>query len=177
MIILPDGVIIEMQWKQIKYTNYDKYIIFQIIPMMEGRDLVLIPNKKRWNLIESIFTLEEREEIIFLLEKISWKRDLKIVELDIEPFVNKRISISHGMIEATEGYVQLSNENLFDPTSKLEKNQVKKLYCILEEKYAKGILGEVIVPKETIVKGSVMEKITLPILKNNKNVKLNYVST
>lgn len=45
MIILPDGVKIEMQWKQCKYDNNKAYIVFQIIPMLKEKDIVIVSNK------------------------------------------------------------------------------------------------------------------------------------
>ncbi len=62
MVVLPDGAMIEMSWKQVKYINHDSFMIFQIIPIIEA---ILIPNKERWRNIENAFSLIEREEIIF----------------------------------------------------------------------------------------------------------------
>lgn len=177
MVTLPDGATIEMQWKQIKYANHDAYIVFQVIPMISSKDIVLIPNKNMWRKDESIFTNEEREEIIFLIERIAWKREIKLMELNVSPVVNEEIKISKGMIEGTEGYIKLTSENLFDPSSKLNKDQVKNLYCRLEEKYAEAISGSVTIPLEVIIEGSVMKEITIPILEKNKNAKLNYIAT
>lgn len=136
MIELPDGVMLEMEWKQVKYHNHNKYITFQIIPMMQERDIVLIPNKDNWEMIKSMFSYDERDEIIFLLERIAWKRNLKVIELDIKPLVNSDLYVENGMLEATEGYKKLSRENLFEPTTNLTDVQVKSLYCMLEEKFA-----------------------------------------
>lgn len=175
MVILSNGATIEMQWKQIKYTNHKQYIVFQVVPMIGKKDIVLIPNKDSWEKIKNIFSFEEREAIVFLLKEIKWKRELNIVELDITPFENKEIKVVNGMLEATEGYRTLSNENLFDPNSKLDKKQVKSLYCILEKRFASSLRGVVTIPRETIIEGSVMKEITIPSLKENKSVKLKYV--
>ena len=75
-----------------------------------------------------MFSLDERNEIIFLLERIAWKRDIKIVEMDVLPHVNKDLEIKQGMIEKTTGYARLTNDNLFDVDSKLNKKQVKEIY-------------------------------------------------
>lgn len=29
MVVLPDGAMIEMSWKQVKYINHDSFMIFQ----------------------------------------------------------------------------------------------------------------------------------------------------
>ncbi|MCI9299000.1 MAG: hypothetical protein HFI10_16395 [Lachnospiraceae bacterium] len=41
MITLPDGAKIEMQWKQVIYIKGDNYIIFEIIPMLAEKDIVV----------------------------------------------------------------------------------------------------------------------------------------
>ena len=45
MIILPDEAKIEMTWKEVRYTNHQHYLIFQIIPMLEQEDLILMPGR------------------------------------------------------------------------------------------------------------------------------------
>lgn len=176
MVILPDGALVEMQWKQIKYQNHDNYIVFPIVPMVTNEDIIILPNKNKWKDIEYIFSFEEREEIILLIERIAWKRDIKLIELDCDIFVDREIPVSKGMIESTKGYIKLSDENLFDPNRKLGKEQVKSLFCRLEERFAESISGRVIIPRENILKGSVMGEVTIPILANNKNVIINYIS-
>lgn len=172
MIILPDGVKIEMQWKQCKYDNNKSYIVFQIIPMLKEKDIVIVPNKNRWKLIQDVFSFEEREEIIFLLERINWKRDIQILEMDVEPCVNKEFDIRTGMIEMTNGYITLTKENLFDIDSKLNKKQVKELYCKLEEKFAMMSEGVVEIPREILIEGSVFKEICIPAFERNKNIQL-----
>lgn len=175
MVTLADGAIFEMQWKQVKYVKHNSYIIFQIIPMLSDKDIIIIPNREKWRDIQNIFSFEEREEIIFLLERINWKRDIVIIEMNIEPCINKKINIQKGMIESTEGYVALSKEKLFDINSKLNKKQVKEVYCKLEEKYAKNAKGIVLVSKETLIEGSIEKEISIPTLKSNKAVTLEIV--
>ena len=89
MVILPDGTAIVMSWKQVKYINHDKFIVFQIIPMNKGKDIIIFPCKEKWKDITNVFSLDERTEIIFLLEHIEWKRDISIIEMNIEPYLNK----------------------------------------------------------------------------------------
>jgi hypothetical protein len=170
MVVLPDGAMIEMSWKQVKYINHDSFIILQIIPMIKAKDIILIPNKERWRNIENVFSLNEREEIIFLLEHINWKRDINIIELDIYPILNKEFDINTGMIESTKGYDILNKENLFDVDSKLEKEQVKNVYCKLEEKFAKISNGTVVISRDLLIKGSVLYEITMPAFEKNSNV-------
>ena len=82
MVILPDGAKFKMNWKYITYVNHGNSIHFSIVPMYNGPDIVLFPNMENWEK-DGAFSLEEREEIIFLLEHLNWKRNLKIVEANV----------------------------------------------------------------------------------------------
>lgn len=172
MIILPDGAKIEMTWKEVKYINHQDYIIFQVIPMYQEKDIIIIPNKEQWKSVQNIFTFCEREEILFLIEHIKWKRDIKLIDLDVEPMINKEPACIEGTIESTQGYKILTKENLFDVNSKLENDQVKDVYCKLEEKYALSCKGSVLVKKELLIEGSIVNELCIPILRENSNVKI-----
>lgn len=65
MVILPDGASIEMQWKQVKYYNRKDYIIFDIIPMFNLPDLIIIPSKDNWKEIQSTFFLTKEKRSYF----------------------------------------------------------------------------------------------------------------
>ena len=175
MIILPDGIKIEMQWKQVTYIKGNDYIVFEIIPMITEKDIIMIPNASSWSAKQDIFSIDERNEIIFLLERIAWKRDIKIVEMDILPYVNRNLEIMPGMLEATTGYMRLTNENLFDVDSQLDKKQVKEVYCKLERRFAELAQGTVEIPKELLLKGSVMNEISIPVLEKNERVKVRII--
>ena len=74
------------------------------------------------------------------------------------------------MIESTKGYDILTRENLFDVDSKLNKEQVKSVYCELEEKFAKMSKGTVVISKNNLIKGSVQYDITIPAFEKNSDV-------
>ena len=74
------------------------------------------------------------------------------------------------MIESTKGYDILNKENLFDVDSKLEKEQVKNVYCKLEEKFAKISNGTVVISRDLLIKGTVLNEITMPAFEKNSNV-------
>ena len=169
-VVLPYGASLEMTWKQVKYINHNNFIVFEIIPMYRTADIIVIPNKEKWKRIQSYFNLEEREEIIFFLQQVNWKRDIKIVELNIEAYVDRELSIKKGMIEATEGYCILASKNLFDFNSELSKEQVKEIYCRLEKRFAEAMKGVVRIPQELMIEGSIMNEVTIPVLKGNPNV-------
>ena len=99
MVILPDDIQIEMQWKQVIYIKSNNYVVFEIIPMLTWKDVVIFPNRLNWSTKQNLFSCDERAEIIFLLERIAWKRDIRIVEMDVPPYVNKKIEVLKGMIE------------------------------------------------------------------------------
>lgn len=175
MIILPNGNKFEMQWKQVTYIRDNDFVVFEIIPMLTEKDIVMFPNLSNWLNKQEVFSSDERQEIIFLLERIAWKRDIKIVELDILPHVNRKIVINQGMIESTEGYIKLAKENLFDVNTVLSKDQVKEIYCKLEEKFAKATQGIVKIPKEVLLEGSIFKEISIPALEKNEQVQLSII--
>lgn len=175
MIILPDGIKIEMQWKQVTYIRDNDYVVFEIIPMLTEKDIVIVPDLSNWLNKQKVFSGDERQEIIFLLERIAWKRDIRIAEMNISPCINKKIVINQGMLESTEGYIRLSKENLFDENSALNKSQVKTIYCKLEQMFAETAQGVVKVPKEMLMKGSIIKEISIPALEKNEKVHLSII--
>jgi len=175
VIILPDGAKFEMSWKQVKYINHNDFIVFQIIPMFKDRDIIIVPSIKMWNKIESTFSVKEREEIIFLLERIDWKRDIKVICLDVVAQVNKELDRVDGSIENTEGYKTLTQANLFDTDSGIGKSEVRSIYLALEKKYTENIKGVVNIPRDTLIEGSVMNEFIIPILKKNKDTVVNLI--
>lgn len=174
MIILPDGTKIEMQWKQVTYIKDNDYVVFEIIPMLTEKDIIIIPDLTNWVNKQQVFSSDERQEIIFLLERTAWKRDIRIVEMDIEPYINKKIVINQGMIESTDGYAKLTKDNLFDPNSPLNKDQVKTIYCKLEERFAEAAQGIVKVPQKTLLEGSITKEISIPAFEKNDKVQLQF---
>lgn len=174
MVILPDGVKIEMKWKSVNFIHYERKISFEIIPMFNGADIVIIPTKKAWSDYEGIVSFDEREEMIFLIEQINWKRDISIVEADVKLMISKEeieVPLS-GTIEATEAGRKIEKDYLFDPDQSLTKEQVKQIYCRLETRFAEQASGNVIISKRDVLIGSVLEKISIPTLQKNKNVNL-----
>lgn len=175
MVTMPDGAQFEMQWKQVKYMNGEHSIIFEIVPMYQGSDIVIFPYAPLWTEVQNVFSDQERLEIIFLLERIAWKRDIRVVEADIEPDIDSNVDPVNGSLESTQGYQEMAGKNLFDPQSPLSKSEVKEIYCILEKRFAESASGVVTIPKDVILKGSVLEEVSIPTLKKNNSVVLNLV--
>lgn len=82
------------------------------------------------------------------------------------------MEINQGMLESTEGYARLTEENLFDTNSKLNKEQVREIYCKLERRFAESAQGTVKIPKDLLIRGSVIAELTIPIFERNNKVKV-----
>lgn len=171
MVILPDGDMIEMRWKSVSYIFGEKKIVFSIIPMMNSADYIMVSNAEQWT---KYLSIEKRNEIIVILEKVNWKRDINIVELDIPPYITnkKEDIITPGSLESTEAGRKMEQDFLFDPASPLSKDQVKEIYCTLEKRFAENAVGDVKIPKASIIAGSVLDAISIPALEKNAKVNL-----
>lgn len=175
MVTMPDGAKFEMQWKQVKYINGGHSAVFEIVPMYRGKDIIIFPSAQLLTEAQNVFSDQERLEIIFLLERIAWKRDIRVVEANMEPDVDINNAPVSGSIESTPGYQEMTAKNLFDPQIPLSKSEVKEIYCILEKRFAESASGVVTIPKNMILQGSVLAEISIPVLKANKSVHLNLV--
>ena len=175
MVTMPDGAQFEMQWKQVKYINGGHSVVFEIVPMFQGKDIIFFPSAQLWTEAQNVFSDQERLEIIFLLERIAWKRDIRVLEANVEPDIDINNSPVGGSIESTPGYQEMAAKNLFDPQSPLGKSEVKDIYCILEKRFAEGASGMVTIPKNVILQGSVLAEVSIPALKKNKNVVLSLI--
>lgn len=177
MVTLPDGIRIDMRWKSVCYIKNDKMLYFSIEPMMNCEAVVYFPSIRSWSIIENEFSQEERLEIIFLLERIAWKRKIKIVVLDITPqiFSNEYDIVITGSMESTQAGRKIERDYLFDPESPLTAEHVHELYMSLEKKFAEKTEGVVTIYAETLLENSIFNVVTLPLLRENTNVQLNYV--
>jgi hypothetical protein len=175
MVTMPDGAQFEMQWKQVEYMNGGHSVVFEIVPMYQGKDIIIFPSAQLWTESQNVFSDQERMEIIFLLERIAWKRDIRVAEANITPDIDSNDGAVTGSIESTPGYQEMAAKNLFDPQSPLSKSEVKEIYCILEKRFAECASGIVTIPKDVILKGSVLEKVSIPALKANRNAVLKLV--
>ncbi|HWP80329.1 MAG TPA: hypothetical protein VN446_06760 [Candidatus Acidoferrum sp.] len=175
MVTMPDGAQFEMQWKQVKYMNGGHSAAFEIIPMYRGKDIVIMPSATLWREGQSVFSDQERLEIIVLLERIAWKRDIRVIEVNTPPAIDSNTGPVSGSLESTTGYQEMATKNLFDPQSPLSKEQAKEIYCILEKRFAEGASGMVTIPKSVILQGSILAEVSIPVLEKNSSVHLNLV--
>lgn len=177
MLELPDGNQIDMKWKSVSYIKGNKKLYFSIEPMLNCEAIIYFPSKKKWESVEKTFSQKERLEIIFLLERIDWKRKVKIYEVDIMPKTlnkNQEMVIS-GSMEATQAGRKIEEDALFDPQSPLSKEQVNEIYISLEKRFAENAEGNVSVQRVEVLKDSVLNSIILPILERNAKVKIDYI--
>ena len=123
MVIMPDGAKFKMNWKYITYVNHGNSIHFSIVPMYNGPDIVLFPNMENWEK-DGAFSLEEREEIIFLLEHLNWKRNLKIVEANVPAQKSEKAFVQKGSLETTNA-VSYTHLDVY----KRQPESTKKLYA------------------------------------------------
>lgn len=168
---MPDGTKLDMRWKSIGYTVGDQKLVFPIVPMYDSPDVVCVPKKDKFsNAIEQGW----RDELIVLIQTIAWKRELKFLEVNQNPIIMREEDSLNdkGSLEMTEAGQKLENAYLFEPQSPLTKAQVKELYLDLEKKFAETVSGDVEIIKNGYLRGSVMEKITIPILENNMKVNI-----
>lgn len=174
MVILPDGDTIEMRWKSVSYICGKKKIVFSIVPMMNKADYIIVPNAEQWT---KYLAIEKRNEIIVILQEVNWKRDINIVEFDIPPYITDKneVLITPGSLESTEAGRKLEQDFLFDPTSPLDKGQVKEIYCKIEKRFAENAIGDIKLIRGSVVAGSVMAEISIPTLEKNPKVNLSFV--
>ncbi|MFD0898264.1 hypothetical protein [Loigolactobacillus binensis] len=97
---------------------------------MEGPDIIYFPTETNWKQTSNAPANSVREEVIFLLERIDWTRDLKIVELDIPLVILDKGSLffEQGSFEQTQGGIQVSADGLFEPEVHLQMNKFEKYY-------------------------------------------------
>ncbi|RUT37714.1 hypothetical protein EJP82_27805 [Paenibacillus anaericanus] len=174
MIKLPDGMQIDMRWKTVSFTKGNNKLVLDIEPMMNCEDIVYFPSENEWRKIKCIFSNEERLEIIFLLERINWKRNIKIFISEISPRLLSKddLIITEGTLESTIGGREIEEKQLFDPDSPLNSEQVHELYCKLEKKFANQVNGEVIISRNKVIPGSVFEEVSMKTLMSSSKVEV-----
>lgn len=177
MLILPDGIQIDMRWKTVSYIKGNNKLCFSIEPMLNCEAIIYFPSKDSWGAIEKSFSQKERLEIIFLFERIAWKRKVKVVIVDITPEVlsKEQDVVKDGSMESTQAGKKIEADALFDPGSPLISKQVNEIYISLEKKFAESVKGLVTVHKTALVEDSVFSSVILPALERNANAEINFL--
>jgi len=162
----------EMQWKQLKVNFRSHFVVFEIIPYYQGRDVLIFPSDDVWEDYTDEISKKEIKAIIHVIRFAGWKRNLSIVRSQVPLHFDKELPLKTGMLEMTPGYKEFSEKHLFDPGMRLKTYDVKKLYCTLEYRFAMACSGKVVLPRRILLPGSVMNEITYKALLSNENAEV-----
>lgn len=170
---------LRMGWKYLSYIHGDEKIVFNIEPMVGEPDIIYIPKIEIWKESSTKWASENRNEILNAIKSIDWNRDLIFSECDIELkcILISQDEFEEGTIESTETAKEFQSLYLFDPDKKVEKEQAHELWCTLEKRFAEDVEGRVTIYAKSTIENSVFNKITIPMLLENKNVILHIIGT
>ncbi|MHB8063093.1 MAG: hypothetical protein ACYDG2_10745 [Ruminiclostridium sp.] len=169
-----------MGWRYVRYTEKDKSILLTIEPLVGRPDIVYIPDKSSWTQTSPVWAKNRYHEIITYLKSIPWNRNLVWVETAGITVIEKSAYEEYalpGSLEATPGGREFEKENLFQPGSPVKPEEAYQLWCRLEKRFAEQASGKVRLFAENIIPDSVFAVISLPTLKENTNVTLEYISS
>ena len=154
---------VKMGWKYISYIDDGEKYIFPIEPMYEDADIAYLPSNK-----------EEIKKVIDTIQAIKWNRKLvyKDANYEIKRVKDTVLEFENGSLESTHAGQEFLALNMFDPDFDLEPEKVHEIWCELEKRFAECVEGKVTIMANSIIEGSVFEKVTIPILMQNKEVTL-----
>lgn len=164
-----------MGWRYVSYTEKSSIVSFQIEPMNKIPDVVYFPSSSKWKDTSPIWCRDKREEILNRLRNVRWNRQLIWEENDRNEFLS--FDPSHplpGSLESTPGGREFESKNLFDPDATLTKEQAKEIWLKMVRLFAEQAKGKVTLFANEVIVGSVFQEIELPILKQNRNVSLEF---
>lgn len=168
MVTLSDNSVLEMQWKQVVYEKGNICLTYEIIPMLNEPDVLVFTDSVTWQTLHGgVLSEQDRQDILNKITSVKWKRDLVVKEVATGHKIGEGLALTEGMIEMTPGYKQLCGMGLFDPEQQLTNDQVKQIYIKAETKYCEAIRGVVTIPQGARIKGSIVEEICVPAIKNN----------
>jgi len=168
-----------MGWKFIKYIDGDKAIMFVIEPMVGVPDLVYLPDAESWKSYAPDWAKNRYLEIISYVKLIRWNRKLEwsISPTSSIPDYNENSDTAvPGSLESTSGGRQMEDENLFKPRGVINHEQSHVIWEGLEKKFAQQAQGEVKLFVNDIIPNSVFAEISVPTLKANPNIQLEFVN-
>jgi len=162
---------VEMNWQSIVYREGSRGIRIEIDPMFEVADIVYVPDAAAWSRTAPPWASSRRDEILARLKAPGWHRHLEWRE-DSESEVSGDLEPVPGSLESTPGGREFQQKRLFDPNSELTADQAREIWQMLVRRFALAARGEVHLFVDGAPKGSVVEKVAVPALKENPNVKL-----
>jgi len=162
---------VDMNWQSIVYREGSRAISIQIEPMFDVADIVYVPDAAAWSRTAPPWASSRRDEILARLKAPSWHRSLEWRE-GSDSGLSTRLDPVPGGLESTPGGREFQQKRLFDPDSELTAEQARGIWQMLVRRFALAARGEVHMFVDGAPKGSVFEKVAVPALKENPNVKL-----
>jgi hypothetical protein len=169
--IFVDNWSVEMGYHYLLYYEGENSIYFDIEPMYSGPDLIYLPNNDIWNKTKPSWLKNDLSIIKDRIISIKWNRDLSWYEANISVNIGPN-KVIKGTIESTKGGSELEKMRLFNPGKDITSQQARVVWNTAVINYTKSLQGEVTVFDDGYIKNSVYEKVILPNLLNNKNVKV-----
>ena len=168
-----------MGWRYIAYKEGKMMFGLEIEPMVTGADTVYVPTEAQWEQDKNVNALP-RTQVIRNLQSIPWNRELTWKETDGASILSADSSLLDiviaGSLESTKGGHELESLRLFEPGKDIPFEKVRKIWLILERRFAEEARGEVtIFADQPGIPNSVFREITLPTLKKNPHVTLNFI--
>ncbi len=160
-----------MNWQNVVYREGSQGVSLSIEPMFEVADIVYVPDAAAWSKTAPPWASGRRDEILARLKAPRWHRDLEWRE-GSDGGLSARLAPVPGSVESTPGGLEMLAQRLFDPGSKLTAAQARIIWHVVVRQFALSARGEVHLFGDGTIKGSVFEKVSLPALKENPDVKL-----
>ena len=168
-----DGWSARMGWRYVTYVEGRNLLSFQIEPMAVGADVVYVPDAQAWSQGAPAWAKVCSGKILDRLKSVAWRRELEWSESFDASFLTSDAPVP-GSVESTQGGLQLEAERLFHPGSTLTHAQAHELWHIGERKCAEAALGRVTIFASGVNPKSVYAAVTLPALRANPNVTLDF---
>jgi hypothetical protein len=140
--------------------------------MYEVPDIVGVPNPSSWTKTAPAWASHRREEILARLKSIKWHRELEWREGEDDLSTN--VEPVPGSLQSTPGGREFERRRLFDPDSELTAAEAREIWQMLVRRFAGAATGTVNLFVDGAPKGSVVEKVAIPALKNNPNVTIKW---
>ncbi|MBC7692504.1 MAG: hypothetical protein H7222_12135 [Methylotenera sp.] len=168
---------LEMGYRYVRYSQGGSSIELTIEPMMGEADLIYIPDDSSWTRTAPNWARARKSEILEKILKTAWRRSLTVLpsSFAVEVHSGPHVPLS-GSLEDTAGGREFENKRLFNPSVNLTPEQVSSLWARLQTRFAEQAQGEIHFfvgsSEDPLLANSVANRISIPVLRANPNVKL-----
>ncbi len=164
-----DKFAVEMGWRYVAYREGAEVVALQIEPMVQGPDVVYVPDDVSWIKAAPRWARDRRSEILERLRSASWNR-----RVEWRPVATSFVELGAiaGSLESTPGGQQLEQARLFHPGAPLTAEQARIVWHEAVRSFVAQVQGKVTVIASELIPDSVFASIELPALKANPNVQL-----